>query len=525
MTRQWRPPLVVIAVLAMGPAIAHGQAAHAGKPAYDKWCAGCHGVTGAGDGPAAAFMLPPPRDFTTASYQIRTTPTGQLPTDADLRRVIDEGMPGTAMPGWRGRITSRERDDIIAYLKTMSRFFSGDAPPPIEIGRAAGGGEAAVAEGRRVYVEMECAACHGEQGRGDGSSAPTLVDDLDAPIRAADLSETWHFNGGGSVEQIYTRLRTGLDGTPMPTFSDAVDAGLVTDEQIWQLAHYVRSLSPSPDGSPPVRQVVRAARVEEGALPATPGDSAWLDAEAFYVPLVGQIVLEPRWFAPTVDGVWVKAMHDGTRLAVRLAWHDPSRSPDPVWDEWLGRVRGQLTDVDGPIAELQGPDRFVIQFPTSFADGAERPFFLGGSPQRPAYAWRWTSDPELMEEGRLTGLGSFAPRTGAGQLAHEAEYGNGEWTLQIVRPLVPADTAMAPSFVAGRAIPMAFYAADGSNGEDAMRGSVSAWYAIYLDVPVSGGVYLAPLSTMLLTAGLGLVLVRQAQRRERDPARSTSEET
>jgi hypothetical protein len=106
-----------------------------------------------------------------------------------------------------------------------------------------------------------------------------------------------------------------------------------------------------------------------------------------------------------------------------------------------------------------------------------------------------------------------------------AAFADGEWALQIVRPLVPADTAGAPTFVAGRAIPMAFYAADGSNGEDAMRGSVSAWYAIYLDVPVSGGVYLAPLSTMLLTAGLGLVLVRQAQRRDRGSARSTSEES
>ena len=99
-----------------------------GKAAYDKWCAGCHGDTGAGDGYAQAFMLPRPRDFTKGVYQIRTTASGELPTDADLRRVIDEGMPGTAMPGWRERLTDAQREDVIAYIKSFSQFFTGPAP-------------------------------------------------------------------------------------------------------------------------------------------------------------------------------------------------------------------------------------------------------------------------------------------------------------------------------------------------------------------------------------------------------------
>ena len=503
------------------PVVARAQD-HAGKPVYDKWCAGCHGVEGRGDGPGARYMLPLPRDFTRASYQIRTTATGELPTDEDLRRVIDDGMPGTAMPGWRGRITTRERDDVIAYLKTMSRFFAGNqAPAPVAIGRAAGGGDEAVAEGRRVYEQMECNKCHGNQGRGDGPSAPTLVDDWNAPIRAADLSENWHFNGGASVEQIYTRLRTGLDGTPMPTFSDAVEAGLITEEQLWQLAHYVRSLSP--DEPPRVREVIRAMRVDAGSLPTGPTDSTWARTEASYIPLVGQIIVKPRWFAPSIDGVWVQAMHDGSSLAMRLVWHDPSRSPDPAWDEWLGRVRSTLAEVDEPIPSAQGMDRFVIQFPARLDDG-ERPFFLGGTTRRPAYGLRWTSAPDRLEEGTMTGLESFAPRSSP-QATHVATYAEGAWQLQIIRPLALADSTAGPTLAAGRAIPIAFRAADGSNGEDGRRGSVSAWYAIYLDVPTSRGVYLAPLSTMLLTAGLGLVVVRQARRRDRDPERPTSEGT
>src|SRR2546428_7777568 len=74
-----------------------------GKVVYVKWCAGCHGDGGAGDGPAAATMLPPPRNFTGAVYKIRSTASRQLPTNADPNLAIDEGLPRTAMPRWKTR--------------------------------------------------------------------------------------------------------------------------------------------------------------------------------------------------------------------------------------------------------------------------------------------------------------------------------------------------------------------------------------------------------------------------------------
>ena len=61
-----------------------------GQITYEKWCAGCHGEDGAGAGPAANTMLPRPRDFTLALYQVRTTSSGELPTDADMLKVINE---------------------------------------------------------------------------------------------------------------------------------------------------------------------------------------------------------------------------------------------------------------------------------------------------------------------------------------------------------------------------------------------------------------------------------------------------
>ncbi len=503
-------PAVLLAALPSYHLAAQAQDAEnsRGKELYERWCAECHGEAGAGDGSAAAYMLPRPRDFRGALYQIRTTASGELPTDDDLRRVIVEGMPGTAMAGWRARLSSRERDDVIAYIKTFSRFFQGAEPQPLEFSREPSSSDAGIAEGARVYRELECFKCHGDAGRGDGQSAPTMTDDWDFPIRPADLTRPWSFNGGGEVGQVYRRLRTGLDGTPMPSFADVVDAEVITDEQLWRLAQYVGSLA---SRLPVVREVVRARRIE-GELPAGPADTAWTAVEAFYVPLVGQIIVAPRWFTPTVDGIWVRALHDGERLAIHIEWSDPSASPDPVWQDWLDLVARTVQDADGPVEPVQGADRLAIQFPARRSDGMQRPYFLAGDARRPVYTWRWSSSPDQLEVGTATGLGRFTAGDNSG-VVHAAEWVEGRWQLQVTRSLVAGDSAVAPNFAEGEAIPIAFQAADGSSGEDGFRGSVSTWYAIYLDVPNPPSVFVMPLVAVLVTAGLGALAVVRAQRR------------
>lgn len=494
------------------------QDAERGKAVYDKWCAGCHGDNGEGTGEAAAFMLPRPRDFTRGDYQIRSTASGELPTDADIRRMVDEGMPGTAMPGWASRLSETERSDVVSYLKTFSRFFDGAAPEAIDFGSPPRVTEEGLAEGERVFQELECFKCHGDAGRGDGQSAPTLTDDWDFPIRAADLTEPWTFNGGGTVEQIYRRFRTGLNGTPMPSYSDALDAEIVSEEQLWRVAQYVRSLAPR-ESPPRVREVVRAEPVV-GPLPSGPEDSVWDGVERFYIPVVGQIIVKPRWFAPSVDGLWVQALHNGESVAIRVVWHDPSSSPDPAWQEWLDGVSMTMTDVDGPIPTTQPPDRLTVQFPMRLSDGMERPYFLGGDTRRPVYMWQWASTSQGAEEGSATGLGTFVPFVTGSGLTQSARFSDGAWEVQFTRALVPSDTT-ALVFETGRAIPMAFFVADGSNGEDGARGAGSAWYQIYLDVPTPTTAYVAPILAMVLTAGLGVVVVVRAQQRGRRAAHTS----
>ena len=481
-----------------------------GEVVYNQWCAGCHGEDGAGAGPAANTMLPRPRDFTLALYQVRTTSSGELPTDADMLKVINEGMPGTAMPGWEEVLTEAERLALVDYLKTFSRFFQGDPPTPLDFGRATSGGEDAIARGEEVYQTVECWRCHGQQGRGDGESAPTLNDDAGFPIVAADLTENWRFNGGGEVEEIYRVLRTGLDGTPMPTFSDIVDAGVITDEDLWSLAHYVRSLSP--EDEPEVREVVTAKLLTDTPLPQTVEDIVWEEAEAFYVPLAGQIIIKPRWFNPRVDAVWVQAVHDGRELALLVSWGDPSESPDTLWTDFGGQVVTTMGSEDEGAATGSGTaDQLVVQFPQQLSEGQERPYFLQGDTRRPAYTWTWQSDIAGAFESIARGMGTAARQPDSEQhVRATAQHADGQWKVLFVRPL---DTGGAEdlALTAGQAVPMAFQAWDGDNGESGSQGAVSTWYFLVLGQPTPVAVYVAPPVALALTLLFGLLVVRQAQ--------------
>lgn len=61
------------------------------------------------------------------------------------------------------------------------------------------------------------------------------------PLRAADLTEPWTFHGGATSRDIYLRFRTGMTGTPMPSFADSA-----SDAEMWDLANYVVSLARKP---------------------------------------------------------------------------------------------------------------------------------------------------------------------------------------------------------------------------------------------------------------------------------------
>lgn len=212
-----------------------------GKDVYDKYCTSCHGQYGLGDGPAAAFLAPTPRDLTKGVYKFRSTASGSLPTDDDLLKIVREGVHGTSMIGWAGVITDDQIQAVVAHIKTLSPRFATEQPAPVTATAEVAANPESVAAGKTAYENLQCAACHGEEGRDAGAIAGVLQDDWGKPLKPARLTEPWSFRGGSSARDIYLRLKTGIDGTPMPAFAD-----VATDKELWDLANYVRSLGRKP---------------------------------------------------------------------------------------------------------------------------------------------------------------------------------------------------------------------------------------------------------------------------------------
>ena len=92
---------------------------HGGEIAYKTYCVGCHGENGDGQGEAARFLYPRPRNFQTARFKFSSTRAGQLPTDEDLQRTILRGLEGTAMPAYP-LIPQKTVDALSQYIKTFS---------------------------------------------------------------------------------------------------------------------------------------------------------------------------------------------------------------------------------------------------------------------------------------------------------------------------------------------------------------------------------------------------------------------
>lgn len=212
-----------------------------GRAVYNGACIACHGFSGDGNGPAARYLNPRPRDLTSGTFKFRSTPSGQLPTDEDLYRTITSGIPRTSMPAWQNLLIEQDRRDVVAYIKSLSTKFQQSPGTPIEIPEEPKVTQQTIAEGKSLYMIMECWACHGTSGKGDGKSANTLKDDWGYKIKPFDFT-LGNYKGGNDNRNVYKTFNTGLNGTPMPSYAEIF---LFGGDSIGDLSSYREAYSES----------------------------------------------------------------------------------------------------------------------------------------------------------------------------------------------------------------------------------------------------------------------------------------
>lgn len=193
---------------------------------YRRHCVHCHGISGDGYGPTAPYLNPYPRDYRKGTYKFKSTPVGARPTHDDLRRVLVNGVAGTAMPSFallkeveieslvhyvkylsvRGEVERRLYEEMAQELDVGELLVSDDeslqesvdflieemvgsvvskwqaapsqvTPVPARPEMSADELQASVHRGRELYYGAiaNCVKCHGDSQLGDGQ-----VDDFDA---------------------------------------------------------------------------------------------------------------------------------------------------------------------------------------------------------------------------------------------------------------------------------------------------------------------------------------------------------
>ncbi|QDU22437.1 c-type cytochrome [Urbifossiella limnaea] len=264
-----------------------------GAVLYRRWCAECHGPSGAGDGIHAVAGTAMPRDYRRGVFKFVTafppgTPRkGELgkPRKDDLRRSITNGLPGSMMPAF-AQLTTADIDDLAGYvihlsvrgeaefdwmtrmiqltknpneddpdysralgqqtlalrvLLTLGNWGRAEAnriPVPPENTPTPTDRLASAARGFRVFTST-CASCHQNYGR----TQQLKFDVWGTVVQPRNLT-LGVYRGGRRGEDLYARVYAGIYASTMP--DSKAKAGAVPADQpdaIWDAVHFLQALA------------------------------------------------------------------------------------------------------------------------------------------------------------------------------------------------------------------------------------------------------------------------------------------
>jgi DMSO reductase family type II enzyme heme b subunit len=435
-----------------------------GETLYEKYCMVCHGEKGEGDGEAARFLFPKPRDLTDGLFKVRSTPSGDPPTDNDILDIIKNGMPGSAMPSLIGP-TEKDMMAIAEYVKALGditegpeRIIQPGMPPAVT--------PQIIAKGKDVYEKKKCWECHGYEGKGDGPKAKDLKDDWKYPA-PPNAFTTGIYKGGGDPSDVYLRFTTGMDGSPMPSYE-----GALNDEERWALVFYTLSLAGPEVAKQPTSGQITAKRIS-GDIPDSPDNRLWKQATAFKIPLM------LLWQKPDSPQrvIHVKSLYNEKDIAFLVGWKDVTKN--------------SVLDLDA------FRDGVALQFPAHEHETVKPSFWMGEAKgiksEGIVNIWFWKADAQAsidngtqtVPNGPVENLvaGGFGTLTfqdsGYQQVFGKGIWKDGKWSVVLKRNLVI--TSGNAKFSSGKLTPISFAVWDGGEAEVDGRKAVSTWYYVSLE--------------------------------------------
>ena len=343
-----------------------------GKEYYFKFCVHCHGIKGKGDGRASYHLFPQPRELSQGIFKFHTTQTNTLPLNEDIFRTIKRGIPGTAMPAWGEVLSDEAIYSLVEFVKTFSSRFSMELPGrKISISMEPPFDDFSIAHGKKLYGELRCGRCHGEDGSKEGELSGTLKTFRGTPSFVYDLRRENFYKSGSSGTDIYRTLVTGLDGSPMNAYDNLSNA------ERWSLIHFLQSRYNSQNNKPSSVIVKIISKSINSPISLQMDDSIW--NEALAVPIS---IIPVRARKNPLSRLTVQSLHNGSKIAIKMQWEDPT--PDS-------------------ILKNKYVDQSAIQFAIWGADIKDSPFYGMGEKEKPVNIWHWKADArqEIIQNVKL----------------------------------------------------------------------------------------------------------------------------